>query len=180
MEASHLPFAHWSEINVSTRDRLHNSSFFFKSTHPLSHWLCIVHQQWWEDMKNKLIPTQQPHHHQHRHQLCLQTGTLHHFAKCQGSYTICWDNWGRKPTNQTASGRSGWVQLCLILNIASKCKQGEECFEVIKESEYDSNRPHKSASCCFLCKRIIWTGDKSFQRVGVSGGMIKEVCVRWY
>jgi hypothetical protein len=51
------PFAHCSEMTVSTRDRLHNS-FFFKSTHPLSHWLCIVHQQWWEDMKNKVIPTQ--------------------------------------------------------------------------------------------------------------------------
>ncbi len=54
-------FAHWSGMTVSTRDRLHNSSFFFKSTHPLSHWLCIVHQQWWEDMKNKLIPTQHLH-----------------------------------------------------------------------------------------------------------------------
>jgi hypothetical protein len=30
-------FAHWSGMTVSTRDRLHNSSFFFKSTHPLSH-----------------------------------------------------------------------------------------------------------------------------------------------
>jgi hypothetical protein len=30
-------FAHWSGMTVSTRDRLHNSSLFFKSTHPLSH-----------------------------------------------------------------------------------------------------------------------------------------------
>ncbi len=51
-------------MTVSTRDRLHNSSFFFKSTHPLSHWLCIVHQQWWEDTKNKVIPT---HLHLHQH-----------------------------------------------------------------------------------------------------------------
>jgi hypothetical protein len=28
-----------------------------------------------------------------------------------------------------------------------------ESFEVIKEGEYDPNRPHKSASSCFLCKR---------------------------
>ena len=26
-------------------------------------------------------------------------------------------------------------------------------FEVIKEGEYDPNRPHKSASSCYLCKR---------------------------
>jgi len=29
-----MAFAHWSGMTVSTRDRLHNSSFFFKSTHP--------------------------------------------------------------------------------------------------------------------------------------------------
>ncbi len=29
-------------------------------------------------------------------------------------------------------------------------------------------------------REVIWPGNKSFQRVGVSGGMIKEVCVRWY
>ncbi len=93
-------FAHWSGMTVSTRDRLHNSSFFpnqhtplqfFKSTHPLSHWLCIVHQQWWEDMKNKLIPTQHPHLHQHQHQQCLQIGTLHHLCKMSGSiHNMCW------------------------------------------------------------------------------------------
>jgi cell division septum initiation protein DivIVA len=38
-------------------------------------------------------------------------------------------------------------------SIARKCKQGEESFEDIKEDEYDCNRPHKSASSCFLCKR---------------------------
>ncbi len=31
--------------------------------------------------------------------------------------------------------------------------RGEECFEDIKENEYDCNRPHKLASSCFLCKR---------------------------
>ncbi len=30
-------FAHWAGMTVSIRDRLHNPSFFFKSTHPLSH-----------------------------------------------------------------------------------------------------------------------------------------------
>jgi hypothetical protein len=29
-------FAHWSKMTVSTRDRLHNSSFFFKSTYSSS------------------------------------------------------------------------------------------------------------------------------------------------
>jgi hypothetical protein len=29
-------------------------------------------------------------------------------------------------------------------------------------------------------REAIWPGNKSFQRVGVSGGIIKEVCVRWY
>jgi hypothetical protein len=29
-------FAHWSGMTVSTRDRLHNSSFIFKPTHPSS------------------------------------------------------------------------------------------------------------------------------------------------
>ncbi len=33
------------------------------------------------------------------------------FVKCQGWYTIFWDNWGTKTTNLTASGRTGWVQL---------------------------------------------------------------------
>ncbi len=78
------PFAHWSGTTVSTRDRLHKSSFFFKPTHPLSHWLCIVHQQWWEDMKNKLTPTQHLHLHQHQHQQCLQIGTSQHFCKMSG------------------------------------------------------------------------------------------------
>jgi hypothetical protein len=27
-------------------------------------------------------------------------------------------------------------------------------------------------------REAVWPGNKSFQRVGVSGGMIKEVCVR--
>jgi hypothetical protein len=31
--------------------------------------------------------------------------------------------------------------------------QREECLEDIKGGEYDPNRPHKSASSCFLCKR---------------------------
>jgi hypothetical protein len=31
------PFAHWSGMTVSTRDRLHKSSFFFKPSHPLPH-----------------------------------------------------------------------------------------------------------------------------------------------
>ncbi len=39
------------------------------------------------------------HLHQYWHQLCLQTGTLHHLAKWQVWYTICWDNWGTKTTN---------------------------------------------------------------------------------
>jgi hypothetical protein len=29
----------------------------------------------------KVIPTQQPHLHQHQHQLCLQTRTLHHLLQ---------------------------------------------------------------------------------------------------
>jgi hypothetical protein len=36
------------------------------------------------------------------------------------------------------------------------CQQmqaGGRMFEDIKEGEYDCNRPHKSASNCFLCKR---------------------------
>ncbi len=78
------PFARCSGMTVSIRDRLHNSSLFFKSTHPLSHLLCIVHQKWWEDMKNKLIPTQHLHLHQHQHQRCLHTKTLHHFCKMSG------------------------------------------------------------------------------------------------
>jgi hypothetical protein len=32
-------------------------------------------------MKNKVIPTQHLHLHQHWHHLCLQTGTLHHLCK---------------------------------------------------------------------------------------------------
>ncbi len=50
-------FAHWSGMTVSTRDRLHKSIFCFKPTHPLSHWLCIVHQQWWEDIKKQIDST---------------------------------------------------------------------------------------------------------------------------
>ncbi len=84
IEASHLHIAPKSEMTVSTRDRLHNSTCFFKSRHPLSHWLCIVHQQWWEDMKNKVIPTQNLHLHQHQHQWCLQIGTLHHLCEMSG------------------------------------------------------------------------------------------------
>jgi hypothetical protein len=29
-------------------------------------------------------------------------------------------------------------------------------------------------------REAIWPRNMSFQKVGVSGGMIKEVCVRWY
>ncbi len=60
--------------------------FFPKTTHPLSDWVCIVKLQWWEDMQNKVNPTQHLHlyHHQHRHQLCLQTGSLHHLCEMSG------------------------------------------------------------------------------------------------
>jgi hypothetical protein len=37
--------------------------------------------------------------------------------------------------------------------LPGNASRGEECFEDIKEDEYDHNRPHKSASSCFLCKR---------------------------
>ncbi len=96
IEARHLHIApKWlfqPEIGYTT---LH----FFKSTHPLSHWLCIVHQKWWENMKNKVI--------QHNIYIFISISIsggyrLWHctiYVKCQGWDTICWGNWGTKTTN---------------------------------------------------------------------------------
>ncbi len=86
-------FAHWSGMTVSTRDRVHNSSFFSNQHTPLNFFqinsptitlTLIVHQQWWENMKNKVIPTQHLYLHQHQHQRCLQIGTLHHLCEMSG------------------------------------------------------------------------------------------------
>ena len=57
--------AHWSGMTVLTRDRLHNSSFF-QINKPMITLTCIVHQQRWEDTKNKVILTQKTHLHQHQ------------------------------------------------------------------------------------------------------------------
>ncbi len=96
------PFAHWSKMAVSTRDRLHNSSFFPKNNTPtirLSLHCSITmvggHK------KTKWI--------QHNIYIFISISigiscvcrlaqcTI--FAKCQGWYTICWDKWGTKTTN---------------------------------------------------------------------------------
>ncbi len=106
-------------------------------------------------MTNKVNPTLHLHFHQHQHwhQLCLQTGSLNHL--CEMSELIHnMLGYMRNKNNKLGSFRKNWlISICLIQNIASKCKQGKECFEVIKEGEYDPNRLHKSASSCYLCKR---------------------------
>ncbi len=95
------PFAHWSKMAVSTRDRLHNSSFFPKTTHPLSGWVCVVQLNGGRTCKTKWI--------QHNILIFISISIgiscacrLAHciiFAKCQGWYTICWDKWETKTTN---------------------------------------------------------------------------------
>ncbi len=156
-------FAHWSRMTVSTRHRIHKSSFF-SNQHTLLHFFSNQHTHYHIDFAlfiNNGGRTWKTKWFQHNIYIFIsisisrvcRLGHCTTFAKCQSWYIICWDNWGTKTTNITASGRTSWVQSCPIWNIARKCKQGEECYENIKEDEYDCNRPHKSASSCFLCKR---------------------------
>ncbi len=77
------PFAHWSEMTASGYTTRH---FFQINTPTITSTVLCSSTAGWEDMKNKVIPTQQPHlhQHQHQHQLCLQTGTLHHLCEMSG------------------------------------------------------------------------------------------------
>ncbi len=79
----HKAFAHWSGMTVSTRDRLHNSSFFQINTPTITLTLyCSSTMVGGHD--DKLIPIQHLHLHQHQHQWCLQIGTLHHLCEMSG------------------------------------------------------------------------------------------------
>jgi hypothetical protein len=44
--------------------------------------------------------------------------------------------------------------------MASKCKQGEECFKVINEGEYDPNRPINQQAVASYVREAIWPGNK--------------------
>ncbi len=74
----------------------HPSSFFFKSTHPLSHWLALFINNSGRTWKTNWF--------QHNIYIFIsisisgvcRLGQCTTFAKCQGWFTICWDDWGTK------------------------------------------------------------------------------------
>ncbi len=76
------PFAHWSGMTVSTRDRLHNSPFF-SNQHTHYH-IDFALLSTMVGGHEKQIDSNTIHLHQHQHQQCLQIGTLHYLCEMSG------------------------------------------------------------------------------------------------
>ncbi len=93
------PFAHCSEMTVSTRDRLHNSSFFSNQhTHDQIDFALFINNggmtwktKWFQHNIYIFISISIS-------SVC-RSGHCTTFVKCHGWYTICWDNWGTKTTH---------------------------------------------------------------------------------
>ncbi len=106
-------FAHWSGMTVSTRDRLHNSSFFQIKTPTITLTLHCSSTMV-EDMKKNWFQLNIYIFINISISGVCRLGHCTTFAKWWGWYTMCWDNWGTKKTIYSVSGRTSWVQSCLI------------------------------------------------------------------
>ncbi len=156
-------------MTVSTRDRLHNSSFFqintpffifFKSTtHPLSHRLCIVHQKWWEDIKNKLIPRQHLHLHQHQHQWCLQIGTLHHLCKMSGLIHNML-GWLRNKNNKLKSFRIAEFNCVQYRILPGNASRGKNVLRTSKNMSMTATDHITQQEVASYLREAIWSGNK--------------------
>ncbi len=58
-----------------------------------------------------------------------------------------------------------------------QCKQGKECLRSSKKVSMTPTDDIIRQAVASYVRDAIWPGNKSFQRVGVSGGMMKEVFV---
>ncbi len=128
LEKSHVvilnqgkPFTHWSKMTGSTRDRLHNSSCFQNQhTHYQIDFAFFINNGGWT-WKTKWI--------QHNIYIFIsisisiscvcRLGYCTTFAKWQGWYTICWDNWGTK--QQIKQLQENWLG-SIVSNI-EHCQQ---------------------------------------------------------
>ncbi len=57
----------------------------------------------------------------------------------------------KQQTKQLQEELAEFNRVC-YRTLPANASRGEECFKDIKEDKYDCNRPHNSASSCFLCK----------------------------
>jgi hypothetical protein len=141
------PFAHWSISTVSTLKRIHNTSFFIKLTHWKSS--CIVHQQWWGGMTNKMIPTHPPCN---QHQVYLRTRNVCHHCKMSALIHYMM-GWLRNKNEKLITFRNNWLS-----SIASDVEHFQ-CTN-IKEGEYDPTGQFKSVNSCCLCSGSYLAGNK--------------------
>ncbi len=172
------PFANWSKIEVSTRDRLHNYSFFSWINTPTITLSTIGGGH----KKTKWI--------QHNIYIFISISIsisdvcrlayCTTFAKCQGWYTICCDNWGIKKQikqlqKELAEINSLWYGT-LPAN-ASRRKNVLRSLKKVSMTPTDNTNQHAIAS---YVREAIWPGNKMRQKSWSKWRDDKEVCVIWY
>ncbi len=177
------PFAHRSKMAVSIRDRLHNSSFFSKNNTPtirLSLHCSIT-----------MVGG-------HAEQSEFNTTSTSLSASASASavpadWLIAPSLWNVRVDTQYVGINEEQKQEIRQLHeeldlvncvwyrtlpaIATRVRN------VLRSSKKVSTSPidhiNQQAVAMYVREAVL-PGNKRFQRVGVSGGMIKEVCVRWY
>jgi hypothetical protein len=177
------PFAHWSKFAVSTRDRLHNSQFIFKIITPtirLSLHCSIT-----------MVGG---------HEKQSESNTTSTSSSASASASAVSADWLIAPSLRNVRVDTQYFGINEEQNQQIRQLQEElaeyNCVwyrtlpaiasrvrNVLRSSKKVSMTPidhiNQQAVATYV-REAIWPGNKSFQGVGVGGGMIKEVCVRWY
>ncbi len=137
------PFAHCSKMTVSTRERLHNSSFFLSNQHTYYH--ITLHSS------STMVGG-------HEKQIDSNTTS----TSSSASTSAVSADWDIAPPLRNVRVDTQYVGI--IEEQKQHIKQLQEELaefnlvwyrklpENASRGEYDHNRPHKSASNCFLCK----------------------------
>jgi hypothetical protein len=131
-------------------------------------------------MKNKVNPIQHLHLHQHQHQLCLQTGTLHHLCRI---YVGIIEEQKQQLEEQKQQIRQLQEELAEFNRVQYRTlpANASRRKNVLRSSKKVSMTPtdhiNQQAIAPYV-RKAFGQETRCFQRVGVSAGMIKEVCVR--
>ncbi len=116
------PLAQQYKLAVSTRDRLHNSLFFFTNNTPTIRLSlhCSITMVGGHEKQSEFNTTSTSLSDPHWHQLCLQTGSLHHLCKMSGLIHNML-GWMRNKNNKLGSFRKNW--LWSIVSDIEHCQQ---------------------------------------------------------
>ncbi len=177
------PYAHWSEMDVLTRDRLHNSLFFFKINTPTIR--LSLH------CSTTMVGG---------HKKQSESNTTSTSLSASASASAVSADWLVAPPLQNVRVDTQYVGIneeqkqqirqlqeelaefhCVwyrtLPAIASRVRNVLRSWKKVSMTPIDHINQQAVAT---YVREAIWPENKSFQRVGVSGGMIKEVCVIWY